>query len=595
MLVDGTKLGWLLGRRTRGVNTDEPSGGPVLGHDDQGGVVTWPSPRPERAGHLLCMAASGAGKTAMVASALVQEFVASKRDSGSPHALFVADPKGDLIAMVLAGLAHRAPERLRDVVVLDPFSAAAFPFNLIKLPLEGTPIDIRCAQLAALVAEVSTSAGAQAHLGVGARQLDVLQHVLLGAATAEHPRATLLWALDAIVARDGFRLLASLTRSARAKQFLESANLNDELRASTSSRLRTALASTESLERLVAAPSCVSFAELLAPGRALLVDLGRPPGGMPALQRFWASLLIALAVDHLMARPSPFPGHHCRLVADEAQVVAAVLAERAEAVLTMGRSKNLSLTVITQGTTLIRDASQTLWQVLANNAPVKLVGRLPAPDASLLGAEQAPKKGVDESLSATRARFVAAVTNLEDRAFFYLAPGRRERFRSAEIDLDAWRRASEEHAGEIAEARNRLTLPEASGPRVSLSEAAPAPARARTRAVAPPPANEPQNRRAAARTPAATPPPRRRQGEPVEERREAPEPRAAPAPTRQTPLPATAPPRTRPAARREPVTARAEAPPPPAAPTPEVPPPPPEPPRVPEPGPERAPPRSRWG
>jgi hypothetical protein len=155
----------------------------------------------------------------------------------------------------------------------------------------------------------------------------------------------------------------------------------------------------------------------------------------------------------------------------------------AETLLTTGRSRGLSLVALSQGTTLIRDASETLLRVLLTNAPMKIVGRLSAADAELLARELAPKKGSETSLSAKRQQFVGAVTNLEDREFFRLVPGAQVRFRSSDVDVDSWNAAEVREADRLLTVRRQLTVPP-SGARMTLEDATanqnPAPTRVRS-------------------------------------------------------------------------------------------------------------------
>lgn len=471
MTLDFTK--WAVRRRqNQRLNTksapvalpDEP----VIGRGKDEYPITWPMPTLEKTASQLILGSSGCGKTLLCANGLVQELANEDEDR---LAVFIVDPKGDLVEAVLQGLAAVAPHRLGDVFYLDPFSEEGFPFNLNLLTLGRTPIDVRSAQIAELVATVSTAMGAQKHLGVGARQVDVLTHLILGSLTCPDPRANVLWALDALTTMGGFKRLAGLTTSARAKHFLSSSRLAAELKASSSSRLRSALAMSEQLERLVAAPDCIQWEELLAPGKITVLHLGQPTGGMASLREFYGNLICRLAIDFLLSRPSPWRGHHVRMVVDEVQIVAPALSDSAEAILTTGRSRGVSLTAISQGTILIERASETLLRTLFTNSPLKFIGRLSAPDAEMLAREQAPKQGTDENVAAVRSRFSTSVCNLEDRQFFRLLPGDSRRFRTADVDMEAWRKASEEREEEIRKVKTRLALPPDMRPRVTLAEA----------------------------------------------------------------------------------------------------------------------------
>lgn len=434
-------------------------------------ILTWPAPSSVQSSHGTVLAASGAGKTVMVAHAIAEEFAGQDdvEETGAASYL-VVDPKGDLAQHLIGAVADICPERLTNIHYLNPFSQTAFPFNLAKLGRGQTPVDIRAAQLADLVDKASTATGSRKDLGIGARQVDVLLHVLLGAFDTEHQDASVLWALDALTQPQGALHLSNLTRSRRAREFLRTMKLNDELRASCSSRLRSAFAMTEQLERLVSAPGSIQFTELLAPGQLCLVDLGQPPGGLVQLSTFWANLVVRLAIEHLLERPSPWGGHHCRLVIDEAQIVAPVLSDVAELILTTGRSRGISLITLSQGTILLAQASISLLQVLLTNTRHKFIGRLAAPDAELLAREQSKRSGVDESTQVVRERFATRVCNLQDRDFFYLSPGARQRFRTLDIDLASWRQVEVEQADAIGRMKTCHSLPERHGPRVTLKD-----------------------------------------------------------------------------------------------------------------------------
>lgn len=445
--------------------------GVPLGTREDGGLVRLPTPRTESSGHAAILAASGAGKTILVAAALVDEYIASWSSLQGPESIVAIDPKGDLVAAIVAALAARSPGALDNVVVLNPFADGAFAFNLNKLPLGNTPLDIRAAQLASLCATVSTGTGSQRHLGVGARQVDVLTNVLLAALSAEHPAANVTWSLEGLATPQGQQQLARLSRSQRAKAFLEQTKLGDELRTSCMARLRASFASCEQLERIVAAPTCADLADLTASGRIVLIDLGSPPGGLESLVTFWANLLCRLLIEHAMTRRSPWAGHHLRLVVDEAQVVAGTLSDVAERLLTTGRSRGISLVALSQGTTLIEAAAPNLLRVLLTNASTKVVGRLAVGDAELLAREQAPKPGTDESLSSVRSRLVSSITNLADRQFFLLQPGSRVRFTSRNVDVQSWSAAAARQHVRIQRAIDRYALPATLGQRVTLAQA----------------------------------------------------------------------------------------------------------------------------
>lgn len=471
-ISDLTRWGLRLGRSPRRATRALPGGVPI-GTARDNGVVLWPAPSREASSSAVVFGSSGSGKSVMVASAMVHEMC---QPGGADTAYFVVDPKGDLLELILMGLAAVAPDRLSDVHFLDPFSinAVPFPFNLNLLPLgERTPLDVRALQLSNLVAVVSTGMGGRRGLGTGSRQTDVLTHVLLGALSVDLPGASPLLALDALEAPGGMERLAAITNSTRARSFLQGVSPHPELLASSASRLRMAFAVTGSIEAMLSAESCLRFDELLAPGAITLVHLGRPFGGLRTLQEFFANMLLRLAVEHLLERPSPWPGHHVRLVVDEAQLVVPVLADVAQVLLEAGRSRGISLVQMTQSSQGLRRASEDYFETVLANTKLKLIGRLPVQDAALI-ARGAPVSAGSEGASAVRARFATKLSNLPDRTFYHLLPGQRQRFESRVVDLDGWTEAAEHQAEAMGALRARHALGSGDAGRLRL-DATPGP------------------------------------------------------------------------------------------------------------------------
>jgi len=452
--------------------------GVAIGMTDEGDAVRWPSPSIERASHAVCLAGSGTGKSTLLAVLLAEEVRSGLRlPQGQRPSYFVLIPKSDFRQAIEQALAALVPDALAQLVVLNPFAPRPFAFNLNRLWLGGTPLEIRAWQLGTLVAEVSTSVGLLRSGGAsaGARQIDVLTHLLLGALTVPDPRASVLLAYDAVVTPQGLERLASISTSERARGFLMSTKLGDELAAGVAARLRLAFAASSTLERMLAAEDAVQFEELTAPGRICLVDLGEPFGGMPALQSFWAGLFVALAIDHALTRPAPFAtGHHLRIVVDEVQTVAAVLAARSESLLATGRARNLSLTVAGQSAVAINRAAEGVLAGLLANAALRIVGRLSAEDADLMAKQIAPLPGSSERPKFLRERFQAAVCNLPDRQWFLLEPGQRQRFTSRPIDGVAWETAHQRAGRELQAAAEHAAVRLDGPPRASLAELTPA-------------------------------------------------------------------------------------------------------------------------
>lgn len=474
-MPDFTKIGILLAGRRREVRQLPGPGDVALGADIGGQPVMRSPPAEGAADHGLNVGGSGSGKTFLTAhwqvAAIAQEFDVPPSERA---ARLVVDPKWDLAECLLAGLAARCPERLADVRILDPFGRHGFPFNVAKLRLPGVPREILALLLAVLVATASTALGALQHLGVGARQVDTLYHFLLGAISVPDDRRSALLALDALASEGTQKLLASITASPHAKRFLQTAYLSEELRASCASRLRLAFAATAAQERIFSSAGCLDLSELTAPGRITIVDLSGPPGGLSALQTLWASLVVRVVAEHLLARTSPWKGHRAHIIVDEAQVIAGVLSDIFERAATQGRSRGISMTLMTQGTALLSEESKTLLPVLLSNVQYSYVGRMNASDAELFAAEQAPVYGSEERIRDVRERLAAEICNLQPREFLELRPGSSRRFRTADVPLSEWRAAAERHQDAIEAARSCYALPPSTGPRPFLEDLAPA-------------------------------------------------------------------------------------------------------------------------
>lgn len=464
MTIDATKAA-VLWRRWFGSRKPIPldDDGALLGTSDRGREVCWPPPSAERASHGDILAGSGAGKTILAQATIVSEIAASRRAPAADRmTVFEIDPKGDLSAGTLEGMAAECPEALSELSYLNPFApTGGFPFNLAKLDLGQTPPEIWALLIAGLVGTMSTSVGDQKHLSIGARQMEVLQAVTLAVIDCPHPRANFLWAIEALsTGEDGIKRLAKVTGSERARQFLTGSDIGDELRSSCASRCRMTFALTDGLARMTSAPGCVSPAELARPGHVTVFDGSGAPAGMVLPTVFFSNAFLRLVTNNLFERTTPWRGCPARLWIDEAQIVAQALSEVLERILTTGRSFGISSVVASQGTALLKAAGgETLLRVMMTNTPLKLIGRLSAPDAELLAREQAPASGVDSSISEVRSRFIGAVTNLKDREFLRLTPGQSVRFRSRDVDLDAWHAAAERHAGALRAARSRYVLP----------------------------------------------------------------------------------------------------------------------------------------
>lgn len=477
MVLDLSRFGILTRRLSQGSPKPTPPPGPgdvVLGHTESGQAVLWPMPQRnsigafERATHCLCLAATGAGKTVSLGEAIARELITTG-NTEHPTTALIIDPKADLIQVILNAIITYDISRLQDVRYIAPF-AGSFPFNL-ALAQQNIPPDIFALQLAEVVNTVSTGqTGSQRNLGLGARQLDALTSAIGGALTTNKPNATILWALDAFLVKNGFQLLASISNSEQARVGLLSTVLSEDLKVSCASRLRTSFSLVDTVTRSLGADSCLDISELLEPGRIVLVDLSQPP--IPSLRRMWCNLWVTMVVNHAMSRVSPWTRNHLRMVIDELDLISESQAPIIAEILARGRSLGVSLVGASQGSALLRDSSEVLWKVLLQNVRTKLVGRLSAIDAEIFSRELGAKYGVDLPVSAIRTNFASSVTNLNERIFYMLEPSSSRKYRTQDVDLSARARAADEHAAELDAVRNRLSLDPNQPPRARLWDVA---------------------------------------------------------------------------------------------------------------------------
>lgn len=434
--------------------------GVTLGATAEGTPVCLRPYSREHSASLLVMGSSGAGKSLMVSEATVAQIV----EGDDETATVCVDPKGDVVLGILQAIARARPQILRSgrVKYLNPFAPGlAFPFNLLRSPLGQTTPDVRARTLAQLTGVLTAQQGQRSDGGLGVRQVELLSaaYEACFALRDQYPEASLLWSIDALQSPEAMKLLARAVPSPRLRETLM-AKYSDDLLVSCASRTRLAWASSAGLARSTSAPGCLSFEDLTAPGSITLIDLGHPLGGT-AERSFYASVIVRLVVDHLYAvRPSPFAGHHCQLVIDEAAQVATVLQDVAEMVLQTGRSRRIGLTAMSQGASALDRAAPGLLETLHANVPMTAVGRLgSAADAERFARVVAPAPGSSERPETVRLRLASALANLPPRTFYVLGAGARQRFTTKTVDVGAGEAALRSREAELRTIRSQLALP----------------------------------------------------------------------------------------------------------------------------------------
>ncbi len=453
-----------------------PPSGHLLGASADGVEVRLPEPSLETPLSFVVCGSSGCGKSRLVGSwlsglALRNDDAHGVRAGRERPAIVVIDPKADTISAVLGEIARVAPDVLETsgaaggapsgsrIRYISPFTGS-FPFNVLRAPLGHVPFDLRARQLALLTGVLTAQTGQRSDGGVGARQVDLLSAVYARLfEIAEHdPRASLLWASDALTSPAMMKILAR-DAAGRTKEML-STRFSEELLASSAARSRLAWGSFAALAKSTGASTCLDFADLTAPGSITLIDLGAPLGG-PEIRAFYASVLLRLLTDHLIStRPSPFGGHHCQIVIDEATQVAGVIGDIVETIAQTGRSRALACTVMLQGLTAFERAAPGVFATLLSNVPLVVAGRMgSAEDAEVLARNIAPVPGSTENTKTVQLRLAATIANLRPRDFIALRAGSRVRFRSADVDVRGGDLAMAKHAEVIAAVKARYVLP----------------------------------------------------------------------------------------------------------------------------------------
>lgn len=474
MITDATRIWtWFQAARQKLAPAKSPPGpdGPIMGYTEEGVPVPWPLPGKQAAGHSYIAAASGTGKSCAVAHGITQEFLANQTlPPEQRRALCVVDPKSDLADLTIKLCLLHAPEKADNVHYFDPLGRG-MKLGISQLPAHGTPLEIRAMEIAYLVAEATSSVGTQKSLGAaGPKQISTIYHYLLAAMASEHESRNILWSLDCLQRRLE-KTLARLTTSRRAREFLLADNVDESLRSSCALKLQTALATTDRVEAMTCADSAPDWQALLGPDQLGIFDFGAPM--LANLRSFFANLIVRLCLSFLLnTRESPYPGHVAHVFVDEAPVLIPTLSDLANDILTLGRSKGISLCQISQAVSqLAKAADGTYLKTILTNVPDRYYSRMAMSDCLLLAKEIAPLPGSQQGLSELQRQYAALLGCLPDRQFLYMAPGGvRERFRTADIPMEKLDQVGRDKADVIEQIKNRYRLPENPPPRVTLAE-----------------------------------------------------------------------------------------------------------------------------
>ena len=408
-------------------------------------------------GHVLVLGTSGAGKTRCVAGLARQLLTRIARDPDA-QGLVVVDHKGELVSIVRgmigeladtlpADVAARLLERL---VVVNPFSTEALvPLQILRRDAGDEP------ELVALEATsvIDRLGGAQ----LGVNQDSFLFHALLlgvdrGLSLPEV--ADLLGNPAALAEHASGSALDSVRSFFGGERRLSEASLQG-----VRSRLHR-LCRMRSARLMLGARSSVSFYDMLC-SRIVLIDLGSPPFGCEDLAAFWAGILTLKLTRAIFQRTEADTRRPVTILVDEWQEGIAAgggIAEHYARVLSVARSRAVSLVLISQSLAGAARVESTLPEVVATNTSVQLLFRASAADARAMAhllpvtgrRMRAPVAPWEERArspflerQAEREALIAEIPSLPERTLYFWNrhhSSRAELVRSIDVELPPERR-----------------------------------------------------------------------------------------------------------------------------------------------------------
>jgi hypothetical protein len=348
-----------------------PRDGRVLLHSTYPGAAR-PVAQPWRGatGHVFVAGPTGSGKSTELAGI-------ARQDMAAGHGLVLFDPKGDLALEVLGAL---PPDRVGDVIYLDPTDARPVGFNL----LADTPerLEITCDQVTAWFARRFRSSW-------GPRSDDVLRHSLRTLASAELS----IVEAPALLTDDAFRrrVLAQV-RDAQLRGYwswFDALSLAERshVAAPVLNKLR-ALVGRSHLRLVIgqATPTWTMEA-VLAERKILVCNLAKGTIGADAAALL-GSLLLARLWAATLARAGVAPPHRrlVTVIADEFQDFIGSETDFGD-FLAQARGLGVGLVLAVQ---LLAQLPPPLRADVLANARTKLVYRLGADDAAVMAREYAP-------------------------------------------------------------------------------------------------------------------------------------------------------------------------------------------------------------
>ncbi len=443
--------------------------GVVVGHaiaDDRPIDLPMPVTGQLQNRHTFVSGASGFGKTGLLLLWLLGMIARMARlPLAQRPAIIIWDPKGDLDELD-SGIAAIS-DMLPFVSAIDPLQTAV-PMNFCRLEVGILSPRLLTATLVDLVNAISSAGNGVA---LGNQQIIAIGAVI--EAVLHAPGSSLHWAAQAFQP-DGTAVLAGRTTSDTAREALLGLHLTPELSASCRIRLLQAFGGlgSEAWEASIGAPNCLSFRDMLLPGRITRFCLGNSPGALEAPVKVACMATFKLVLAAIQQRVTPFTGTPAVLVLDECAVVAPVIANSLEKTLSLTRSRGAGLVLATQSITQLSAVSPGLLSAVLTNCAYKVAGRVGVPSEAMLFAKEIADSGAAGS---ARDEMAQSLLKLKPREFVSFGqPGAPVRFVTDTLPKAAWLAAAEKHADAIAAARSRHIVPAGHWP-TRLFDAAPRP------------------------------------------------------------------------------------------------------------------------
>lgn len=420
------------------------------------GIAAIPPPSLARTGNMTLAAQAGGGKTTLLGEAVVDALCWSFAHDrpGQRRAFLVGDPKADLLDQITGSVA-RHPHLIPSLRYVNVFARrggrGGISLNLVKTIGNDQP-ELVSRGVAHMLARTAVGGGVL-EVAPGHRMLQVMFALIAGCYDADHPRSSLLWAVDALELRDGPERLARLCRTERVRsQVMTVATAGSEAKLGALARLRGSLTGWDEIERQIGAPQGLPVEELCASG-CTLIDLSDVPAGGSEFVNVYGNLLFSELMRHLLARPTGFRGHHVTILIDEVFQFLDVMGTYGRKMYELGRSKAISMWIAGQQLRGLRDTG-ALYHAIVANCTNFVYGRQGYEDAATAAREAF---GSQSSSEATR--FVEHLVRMPPQHFYLVQPGRRLAFEARRADFAAMQRALRDREGELLAAMNRLSVP----------------------------------------------------------------------------------------------------------------------------------------